>query len=266
MRYMFIGAHPDDADLMIGGTALKAIKNGHHVKFVSASNGDRGHQFMPSTELAARRYKEAQKSASLAGLDEYEILDIHDCALEVTLENRERFIRVIRRFAPDVIVTHRPCDYHADHRAVAQLVQDCAYLLMVPLYCPDVPIPDVNPVFAYAYDRFTKPAPVQADAVVEIDSVMEEKFHMLDCHVSQFYEWLPVTRGMKDFSADGWTWEQKRAHLDEHWGIRFKTIAEYAQDKLQARYGHPVKYAELFEYSPYGRNVTLEEFQDLFPF
>ena len=80
MRYMFIGAHPDDADLMIGGTALKAIKAGHHVKFVSASNGDRGHQSMPSPELAVRRYNEAQKSAALAGLDEYEILDIHDCS------------------------------------------------------------------------------------------------------------------------------------------------------------------------------------------
>ncbi len=266
MRYMFFGAHPDDADLMMGGTSLKLIKNGHHVKFVSVSNGDCGHQSMERKALAARRYEETQKSAALAGLDAYEVMDIPDCGIEVTLENREKIIRMIRAYQPDVVITHRNCDYHADHRATAQLIQDAAYLLMVPLYCPDTPIPEVNPVFAYAYDRFTKPAPVQPDAVVEIDSVIEEKFHVLDCHVSQFYEWLPFTKGMKDFSVEGWTWEQKRAHLDEHWGIRFKTIAEYAAEQLEKRYHHPVKYAELFEYSPYGRAVTPEEFQELFPY
>ena len=267
MRYMFIGAHPDDADLMIGGTALKAIKNGHHVKFVSASNGDRGHQSMPSTELAARRYKEAQKSASLAGLDEYEILDIHDCALEVTLENRERFIRVIRQYAPDVIVTHRPCDYHADHRATAQLVLDCAYLTQVPLFCSESAVPAENPVFGYLFDRFTDPRPQRPDAAVIIDDVMEQKCRMLDCHVSQVYEWLAYEKTGRAMEPEKLSWEERLDYLRSNWGERFKIAADNARELLISSYGEAGRnavYAETFELSPYGRKITPAEFQALF--
>ena len=266
MKYLFIGAHPDDADLLMGGTALKLIRNGHHVKFISLCNGDCGHFSMEKTALAKRRKQEAKRSAALTGLDDYEVLDHSDCELENTIENRKEVIRIIRNYAPDVVVSHRTCDYHADHRATAQLVMDSAYLIQVPMFCPETPIPEGNPVYACAYDRFTKPAPLQPDAVVEIDSVMEEKFKMMDCHDSQFYEWLPYNKGLKAFSIKGWTWEQKKEHLDLYWGSRFRDEAVLGKKELEQRYGRTVKYAEIFEFSPYGRMVSPEEFQALFPY
>ena len=80
----------------------------------------------------------------------------------------------------------------------------------------------------------------------------------MDCHKSQFYEWLPwVDLDEKNFSAEGWSWEKKMAYLEEHWGWRFKVQAEMTNGKTG-------NYAEIFEYSPYGRRVSPEEFQSLF--
>ena len=252
-RIIFFGAHPDDCELRFGGTALRLTQAGHVVKFVSCCNGDKGHQSMTSEGLAARRYAEAQKSKEIAGLAEYQILDIPDCELVASLENRHRIIRIIRAFKPDVIISHRTCDYHADHRAAGQLVQDAAYLVKVPLCCPDTPIPDENPVFACCYDGFTDPRPFRADAVIPIDDVLEKKLQMMDCHVSQFYEWLPWDKGYKDFDVNK---IDKRKWLMDNWIVpRNGKIAKTA--------GISAQYAEAFELTPYGRQVSLEEFSAL---
>ena len=212
-KFLVFGAHPDDCDLLFGGTAVKLARAGHLVKFVSACNGDCGHQSMDRKALTERRYAETQASAKIAGLAEYQVLNHHDCEIENTLAAREEVIRIIRNFQPDVVLSHRNCDYHADHRAIAQLVMDAAYLVKVPLYCADTPIPAKNPVFAYLYDRFRDPRPIRADAAVEIDSVLETKLRMMDCHASQFYEWLPWVKGFRDFVASGMSWEQKKTWL-----------------------------------------------------
>ena len=86
----------------------------------------------------------------MIGLAEYEIWrDSNDCELEPTVENRKKVIRIIRDFKPDLVLGHRLRDYHADHRAAAQLVQEAAYLTPVPKFCPDSPIP----VFAELINR-----------------------------------------------------------------------------------------------------------------
>lgn len=266
-RFLFIGAHPDDSDLLMGGTAVKLIRAGHQVKFISVCNGDCGHYSMSHKELAKRRFAETQASAKIAGLVEYQVLNHSDCELENTLANREEIIRIIRRCGPDVVISHRTCDYHADHRNTAQLVMDAAYLLKVPLYCSDTPIPDRNPVFAYSYDRFRDPRPVRADAAVEIDSVLETKYRMLDCHVSQFYEWLPWDKGYKNFRIDPADWNAKKKWLDDNWGKRFREAADFARTTLVEEYGEAgrkVIQAETFELSEYGEQVSIPEFRRLF--
>ena len=144
-RYLVIGAHPDDVDLRFGGTAIKLTRAGHQVKFVSLCNGNCGHQTMGGAQLAARRKQEAQATLAFNGVCEYQIFDNNDCEIVADLENRKALIRIIRAFAPDVVLSHRLCDYHADHRATGTLVMDAAYLLGVPLWCPDVPRPSVLP-------------------------------------------------------------------------------------------------------------------------
>ena len=192
-----IGAHPDDCDFCCGGLALKYARAGHKVKFLSLCNGDGGHQTMKPQEIRARRYKETREVAKLADI-EYDVWsDISDCTLCADLKTRKRLVREIRKFNPDVIFCHRPNDYHADHRNASVLVQDAAYLLIVPNFCPDVAALTKSPVILYFYDRFQNP-PFSADVVVSTDDVVDDKFKMLACHESQVFEWLPYTKGTFD--------------------------------------------------------------------
>jgi LmbE family N-acetylglucosaminyl deacetylase len=267
-RFLVIGAHPDDADIRFGGTAIQLARAGHAVKFVSMTNGDCGHRVMGGKELAARRWQETQNAAAIFGITEYQVLDHHDCELEASVENRKQVIRIIREFRPDVVLSHRACDYHADHRACAQLVQDAAYLVMVPKFCPETAIPPVNPVFACVFDSFVDPRPARADAAVAIDAVMDQKNRALDCHISQFYEWLASEKGLGNTNFAAFTWEEKSAYLTKHWGMRFKVAADAARQTLKETYGEEkggkVQFAEVFEFSPYGRAVSTQEFQNLF--
>lgn len=266
-RYLMIGAHPDDADIRFGGTALKLIRAGHAVKFVSMCNGECGHfdPALSSAEVENRRFEETQASRLISGISEYQVFrENHDCELEPSLENRRKVIRLIREFRPDVVLTHRLCDYHADHRATAQLVLDAAYLTQVPKYCPDVPIPPVNPVYAYTWDDFTDPRPFRADALIPIDDVLEDKCRMMDCHVSQFYEWLAWEKHLT-FDHRKASWEEKKKILLS-FCERFIRAADSGRQRLIDVYGESgrqVRYAEAFEYCPYGRSVSMDEFQAL---
>ncbi|NLZ64015.1 MAG: PIG-L family deacetylase [Lentisphaerae bacterium] len=264
-RLLFIGAHPDDPDILCGGTACKWIAAGHVVKFISATNGDTGHYSLSRAETAARRKLEAEAAGRAIGLQEYQVLD-HPCGLEPTLENRKEMVRLIRRFAPDVVISHRLCDYHPDHRATAQLVLDTAYIVKVPHFCEDTPIPDNLPIYAYSYDRFQDPRPHRPDAAVEIDSVLERKLDMMECHTSQYFEWLPWNDGYKDFSADKMSRAERREWL-LRWVKRFEGAAEQAREWLCRAYGSErgrnIRYAETFEQSPYSRTLPRQEFQQL---
>ena len=256
-RFLVFGAHPDDPDLMFGGTAVFLARAGHKVKFVSVTNGNAGHHQMPQDELAKRRRGEATASAQIAGLVEYQILDNPDGRLENTLAVREQMIRIIREFQPHVVISHRPCDYHPDHRNTAQMVMDTSFLVGVPHIVPDVPVPEVCPVYAYSYDRFTDPRPFRTDCLVNVDSVMNVKYRMIDCHISQFYEWLPwVDLGKMSLDRDSMSEAERDAWLDKNWGFILRGPAEHAQADC--------RYAEAFEASVYGRQVSKTEFQNIF--
>jgi len=266
-KYLIIGAHPDDADLIFGGCAVKLARLGHAVKFVACVNGDAGHYAMTRPALATRRKNEAQAAAKIAGVVEYHVLDHHDCEFMPTLENRHEIIRLIREFAPHVIVTHRLCDYHTDHRATAQLVQDAAYLLNVPMIVPETPIMPHYPVILLAWDKFQKPCPFVPDLAVAIDDVLDIKLAMLDCHVSQFYEWLPYNQGRLDqVPTDP---AGRRRWLLDGWVYRNQTQAELARALLAQSRGAATPsalYAETFEISEYGRIPMPRELAELFPF
>ncbi|HEX5322308.1 MAG TPA: PIG-L family deacetylase, partial [Capsulimonadaceae bacterium] len=153
---LIIGAHPDDCEARAGGLAAKYRKLGQAVKFVSVTNGDAGHHQMGGSELAARRLREARRVAEEFGI-EYDIWDIPDGRLIADLATRDRVIREIRAFRPDLVITHRPNDYHPDHRATGTLVMDASYLIRVPNICPDIPDLRHTPVILYLQDFFTKP-------------------------------------------------------------------------------------------------------------
>lgn len=268
LRILVVGAHPDDADVRCGGLALKYIAQGHEVKFLSTTNGDTGHHQIGGVELARRRYAEAQAAARAAGLAEYEVLDLHTGELEPSVANRKLIIRIIREYNPDLIITHRPNDYHPDHRYTSQLVQDASYIVTVPNMVALTDFLPRTPTICYMHDRFRKPLPFQPDVVVGIDEVIAKKVEMMHCHESQFYEWLPFNRGISDqVPVDP---EQRKQWLASWRLPYFENIADEYRQMLIELYGEAkgreVRYAEAFEGCEYGAGFTRDDIPSLFPF
>jgi N-acetylglucosamine malate deacetylase 1 len=267
LRILIIGAHMDDPDLRAGGTAAKYSALGHDVLFVSLTNGEAGHHEIGGIELTRRRRAEAQNSADVIGV-EYVTYDIHEGELTPSIENRNKVIRLIREYEPDLAVTHRPNDYHPDHRYTADLVQDAAYMVTVPNICTGTPHLTYNPVIAHLPDDFQKPTPFDPDVVVPIDDVIDEKMAMLHCHESQMYEWLPYNIGKADEVPDDE--EGRREWLRNRYLPEFAAVADRYRDLLIEQYGEErgreIQYAEAFEHCEYGGQLTDENKPVLFPF
>lgn len=267
LRLLIIGAHPDDADYAAGGLAALYRSYGHEVKMVSLTNGDAGHHERPGSKLAQERRREAAAAGAVIGAV-YETFDNHDGELLPTLENRQQVIRLLRSFRADLVLTHRPNDYHPDHRYTSQLVQDAAYMVTVPAVVPGVPHLEKNPVIAYLPDDFQKPYPLDPAVVVDVGPVFDRIVDMLHCHRSQFYEWLPFNQGIlhevPQSDRDRWNW------LAEHMRDRLRKRADRFRKLLIQQYGPErgakVEYAEAFEGCEYGSPLDAAALKRLFWF
>ena len=269
LRIIAFGAHPDDAEFQLGGCAIKWAQLGHKVKLVSVTNGDIGHWKMAGGPLAKRRTAESKEAAKRMGVESL-VLDIHDGEIMPTLANRKTIARLIREWQADLVFTHRPHDYHPDHRNAGLLIRDAAFMVGVPFYVPDTPPVKRNPVFMYFPDRFKRPYPFQADIAISIDDVFEKKVHALDALESQVYE------GGANGSAR--TLIIRKAHdpvarkeiLKAGWTARNGRIANLFRESLVKWYGpekgKAVKTAEAFEICEYGRRPSEAELKILFPF
>ena len=269
LRILVFGAHPDDAEFKAGGTAAKWAKLGHHVKLVSVTNGDIGHWQMAGGPLAQRRTAEVQAAAKKLGTH-VQVLDIHDGELLPTLENRKLITKVIRDWKADIVISHRPWDYHPDHRYVGVLVQDAAFMVTVPFFCPDSPPLKTNPVFLFSSDGFQRPYPFKPDVAVDVGDVLEQKLDAIHELASQVYEggasgseeFVRAVPPEKDTAG-------RKAWLKSRWQDRQSREADRARAVLLEIYGEEagraVKYAESFEICEYGRRPNAEELKKLFP-
>lgn len=255
LKVMFIGAHPDDPDVRCSGFARTLVEAGHRVRYVALCNGDKGHQFMDSPDLARRRYGESRKVIETLGIEDYIVADTPDCEIEPTLAARKWLTRVIREFGPHIIVTHRPNDYHCDHRATATLVQDATYLVGVPLWCPDVPVPDVIPTVFFMGDRFTQPTPFRPDFVIDVSRHEDAIVDTFACHESQMFEWLVPEHGYS--LSDVPPAEDTEGRRDFIRKSALHLVADYAHafaDSVEKAYpGRKPKLVEVYEKSEYGR-------------
>jgi N-acetylglucosamine malate deacetylase 1 len=268
LQIICFGAHPDDCELQAGGVAAMWAAKGHKVKLVSVTNGDIGHWREAGGPLARRRAEEARKAAEILGVTS-QVLDIHDGELLPTLENRRLITRLIREWNADIVMGPRPNDYHPDHRYTSVLVQDAAYMVTVPFFCPDVPFLKHNPVFLYYPDSFQKPNPFQPDIAVSIDPVIEQKLNALDTLESQFYE--GGANGSADLiPTDPAKQQERKRQVRAGFAKRNENLAQRFRAKLTDFYGADkaggVKYAEAFEVCEYGRRPNLQELKKLFPF
>lgn len=266
LRVIAFGAHPDDAELKAAGVAALWATRGHKVKFVSMTNGDVGHFEMAGGPLARRRKAEVAECARILGI-ETEVLDIHDGELMPTLENRKTVARLIRQWQADVVLSHRPNDYHPDHRYTGVLADDAAVLVMAPFFTPDVAPTPRNPVFLHYSDTFQHPYPFKPDVVVSVDEAADKKWSCVSAMPSQFGD------------ADSWQGRtlpnvpkgerERKAYLLDLVKQRNAAVADHYRERLIAAYGEErgrkVKYAEAFEVCEYGRQPAAEELRKLFP-
>lgn len=266
LRILIIGAHPDDCEYKAAGIAALYRRQGHVVRFVSVTNGDAGHHVLQGERLAQVRAQETLASGAVCGV-EYEVLNHHDGRLEPSIPARMEMIGLIRRFRPDLILTHRPNDYHPDHRATSQLVCDAAYMVTVPAIVPDVPHLPVNPVIAYLSDEFQHPYPLKPSVVVNVTAVLPEIVEMHAAHASQFFEWLPYNQGILDQVPQGLA--ERKTWLAAKIAERLRKVADRFRMELVRAYGpegEGVQFAEAFEGCEYGSPLTAENAPRLFPF
>lgn len=230
LRAMMIGAHPDDVDICTCGITKRLVSKGCIVRFVSMTTGNAGHQTMRGEELIKTRAAEAQKSAAYLGAT-YEILPFDD---------------------------GRACDYHPDHRATGQLVQDCSYLMGVPAICPDTPVLRKTPTILYWADGFTDPKPFRSDFARPADDDRETLFHVESCHASQFLDWLPWADDHVDLA--GKTHEERVEYLRSTFNWDRGDVDEDVLACLTRQYGaefaKTVRFAESWQVSEYGAPVS----------
>lgn len=273
MKILMIGAHQDDNEFRCGGLAHRLLKLGHEVRFLSCCNGCGGHHIMTPEETVKRRAGESAAVAKLLGL-QYDVWDIDDCTLVADLKTRRRLIRYIREFVPDLVISHRQNDYHADHRAVGILVQDASYMLTVPHECPDVPAMRRMPVIMYYEDHFKQPE-FRPDVLISVDDEIDTKLQIAHINVSQVYEWLPYNREeiVPEGEEERFRWlkgmDIKESTTDEEilaatrgYSVRFAKTAARFRKELVEKYGlergKKIRYAEAYEVCEYGAPLTGE--------
>lgn len=177
-----IMAHPDDAELSCSGTLIKAVKAGHRVGIADLTRGELG-----TRGSAEKRMKEAARASELMGIHVRENLGQADGFFEVDREHLMAVIKVIRKYQPKIVITNAVKDRHPDHGRASALVSRAAFLSglrkiessedggVQPAWRPAA-------VYHVIQDYY-----MQADFVVDISEVIEEKFRAIMAFDSQFY-------------------------------------------------------------------------------
>src|SRR6266540_1905215 len=266
VRVIAFGAHPDDAEQKFGGTATLFAAQGHKVKLVALTNGDVGHFSQAGGPLAQRRKAEVEACHKKIGVAT-DVLDIHDGELMPDLETRKKVAGLIRDWQADIVLSHRPWDYHPDHRAVGKLAEDAAVVVAAPYFAPYTPPTKGNPIFLFYSDGFQKPYPFDPIIAVGFDEVAQKKWDCIGDMPSQFADadsWQARYRGNAPTDAAA-----RAAFILNAVKQRSADVANQYRNLLVKLYGErkggAIKYAEAFELNQYGSPATADELKQMFP-
>ena len=187
MRVLAVGAHPDDLEILCGGTLARFVQEGHEVVMCHATRGDRGSFVHSSKEIARIRGAEARRAAEVCGA-EYATLGFSDCEVNAADHSQQRaVVDLVRDARPDLILTHSQGDYMGDHNEIARLVFECSFYATLPLYKTDKPHHSaVTPIY---HIETIMGLGFQPTEFVDITATIETKVAMLEAHESQL-TWL----------------------------------------------------------------------------
>jgi LmbE family N-acetylglucosaminyl deacetylase len=183
MRVLAIGAHPDDVDLLCGGTLALCAARGDDITIAVATNGEvgSGEADARREEVGAIREAEARASAAVIGATVI-WMGFPDEFLFNDRLTRERFIDAIRESRPDILFIHSEDDYHPDHRIAGQIARDARIPASVELVATNFPRTDIPTTFVM--DTY-KGRNFEPEVFVDISPVVERKKTMLAAHESQ---------------------------------------------------------------------------------
>jgi LmbE family N-acetylglucosaminyl deacetylase len=227
-KAMVIMAHPDDAEFLCAGSVARWCDEGWEVYYVIATSGDKGgrDESVSHQELAALREKEQRDAARVLGVSECIFLGYADGFLEESLELREQFVRLLRKYQPEVVVTwdgFRRGFNHRDHRVVGRVVYDAIYpAARSLLFHPEHREEGLGP---YRASELWLAGAEEPDHYVDITPYFDQKVEALRQHASQVGD-----RPRRDMLRGLRRW---------HRGLGKKAGCRYAEAFRRVQFGQP---------------------------
>ncbi len=202
MTVLAICCHPDDMEMMMGGTLLLLKEAGCAIHTINIANGCVGSTELPPSEVAGVRKREAEASARLLGSILHESL-ADDLEVFYTQDLVRRVTALVRQVKPDLVLTQSLEDYMEDHMNTARIAVTATFSRNIPNYRS---IPDEPAVFEDAMLYHATPymltdmmrQPIIPEIYVDISTVVDRKEKLLACHASQ-KEWLDRTQGFDSY-------------------------------------------------------------------
>lgn len=185
---LVFGAHPDDAEIGMGGTIAKHVEAGRLVGICDLTFAE-----MSSNGTVALRKEEAEAAAKVLGLSVRSNLGLPDRGLSVSKEQVDEITLAIRKYRPRVVFAPYYKDRHPDHVTCGQMVKEAVFNAKLRNYLPDtLPAHQVDHFYYYFINEVA-----QASVVVDISNQYSRKVDALKAYRSQFM----VEAGQKDYVA-----------------------------------------------------------------
>lgn len=194
-------AHPDDAEILCGGTLVRLAQAGWEVHIATATAGDCGTMTRRREEISAIRKEEARAAAALIGA-QYHCLEEGDGFVVYDKPTIRKAMELFRRVAPSLVFTHAATDYMMDHEQVSMLARAASFLYGAPNATPLPRHPESVVPWLYYCDPLEGVDPlgqaVRPTTLVDVTATLDTKLEMLACHASQ-REWLRAHHGMDEY-------------------------------------------------------------------
>lgn len=209
-------AHPDDAEILCGGTLALLAQQGWRIHVATATPGDCGSTTLKPKEIATIRRQEARLAAAILG-GVFHCLERRDLQVRYDLKTLEAACGLLREVRPRLLITHSPSDYMVDHEQVSLVARAAAFNAPI----PNAPAPSGSlPLGAIPHLYYADPIegkdifgdPVLPGLLINISTTLDTKLAMLACHASQ-REWLRTHHGMDEYLESARRWCQERGAL-----------------------------------------------------
>lgn len=232
---LVIAAHPDDAEVAIGGTLIKHIKEGRKVGIVDLTCGELGTR--GSAEI---RLNESEEASRILGLHYRSNLHLRDCFFRITEENILKVVQLIRRYKPEILIANPQTDRHPDHGRASDLVKEAVFtsrlakIRTIDSTGKNQEAWDVKKLFYYIQDTYLEP-----DILLDITPFYLQKEEAFKAYRSQFYD--PLSTEPETPISSPRYFDQVRARNVE-WGRRIG--AEFAEGLIMDK---PIGLNSLFD-------------------